>query len=154
MHHAENALFPLSERKVQYYLDRTLNPQSIASDDTGPRGIVGVIGNIGALQGAIMLVLGSPWYSDQITMDDCMSFVDPRYRKTNHSKALISYAKHMVDQIRESGHPDFKMVVGIVSTDRTAAKIRLYARQMEPVGAFFLYPAPAETRPLKNIHRN
>lgn len=152
LHHEENALFPLSERKVGFYLDRILNPQQIATDDTGPRGLLGVIGPVGALEGAIMLVLGSPWYTDEITLDDCMNFVDPAHRRSDHAKALISYSKHLVDQVR-LGHPDFKMILGVVSTERTAAKVLLYSRQLEPVGAYFMYPASSGVKPLKNMHR-
>lgn len=154
LHADENALFPMSERKVAYHLDRVLNPGQIAPDDTGPRGLIGVIGPIGALEGAIMLLLGSPWYSDEIGMDDCMNFVDPAHRRSDHAKALISYSKHLVETVRAS-HPDFKMIIGVVSTERTAAKIRFYSQQMgDPVGAYFMFPNAAGVTPLKNMHRN
>lgn len=152
LHHAENALFPLSERKVEFYVERALHPEKIAADDTGPRGIVGAIGNTGALEGMVMLVLGSPWYTESIAMDDCVNFVDPAHRISNHAKALISYSKNLVDQVRV-GHPDFRMLLGVVSNERTAAKIRLYSRQLEPVGAFFMYPAGAGLKTIKNMHR-
>lgn len=151
LHADENALFPLCESKVNFYLDRVLNPKSVGADDTGPRGLIGVIGPVGALEGAIMLMLASPWYSEEITLDDCMNFVDPGHRKSNHAKALISYAKYLVDRVRE-GHPDFKMTLGVVSTERTAAKIRLYSRQLEPVGAWFVYPPVSGVKSLKETH--
>lgn len=153
LHHAENALFPLSEPKVQFYLDRVLHPELIQDADTGPRGVVGVIGPVGALEGVIMLVLGSPWYTEEITLDDCMNFVDPAHRRSTHARALILYAKNMVDRIREGGHPSFRMIVGVVSTERTAAKVRLYSQQMPSVGAYFMYPADADMKPLKFNHR-
>jgi hypothetical protein len=152
LHHDENALFPLCVPKVQYYLDRVLHPERIAANDLGPRGVIGAIGPVGALEGAIMLVLGSPWYSETITMDDCMSFVDPAHRKSHHSRTLIAYAVHMVDEIRKS-HGEFKMIVGVLSTKRTAAKVRLYEQQLTPVGAYFMYPAPVDFQPLKNTFR-
>lgn len=151
--HAENGLFPLSDSKVDYFLGRTLAPPALPTGDTGPRGVIGVIGAVGSLEGVIMLVLGSPWYSDAINMDDCLNFVDPAHRRSAHSKVLIAYAKHIVDEIRQ-GHPDFKMIVGIVSTVRTAAKIRLYERQLTCVGAFFMHPPPADHIPLKRSHRD
>lgn len=153
LHHDENGLFPLSERKVELLLQRILHPENIAPDDTGLRGLIGVIGSIGALEGAIMLVLGSPWYSDQIGMDDCLNFVDPAHRQSDHAKSLIAYSKHLVDVVRE-GHPEFTMMLGIVSTKRTVAKIRLFSRHVgEPVGAFFLYPNTSGVTPIKNMHR-
>lgn len=153
LHHSENALFPLSESKVQVLLDRVLRPEKIKQDDAGPRGIIGVIGDVGALEGAIMLVLGSPWYTEAIMPNDCMNFVDPAHRQSDHAKALIAYAKHIVDSTRAGGFPDFRMIVGIVSTKRTAAKIRLYSRQLEPVGAYFMYPPVDGTVPLQNLHK-
>lgn len=152
LHHAENAIFPLSDRKVEFYVDRALHPERIAADDAGPRGIVGTIGSTGALEGMVMLVLGSPWYTEAIGMDDCVNFVDPLHRKSNHAAALIAYSKYLVDQVR-LGHPDFRMLMGIVSSERTAAKVRLYSRQLELVGAFFTYPALAGAKALKNMHR-
>lgn len=148
MMHEENALFTLSERKVQYHLTRCLHPESIGPDDWGPRGLIGVIGRK-YLQGVIMLVLGSPWYTEEIIMDDCINYVDIDHRRSNHATALIAWAKHMVDQIRISGHPGFRMVVGVLSSQRTAAKIRFYERQMTPIGAFFVYPPPDDFTPLK-----
>lgn len=154
LHHAENGLFPLSEPKVDYFLDRALTPEALPESDTGPRGIIGVIGPIKALEGVIMLVLGRPWYSEDITMDDAVNFVDPQHRQSNHARTLLAYAKHIVDSIR-ANHPDFKMIAGIVSTVRTAAKVRLYHREFPNslVGAYFMYPASADHIPIKNSFR-
>lgn len=152
LHHAENAIYPLSERKVGFYVDRALHPERIVAEDAGPRGLISVIGDAGALEGMVMLVLGSPWYTESIGMDDCVNFVDPAHRKSNHADALIAYSKHLVDQVR-LGHPDFKMLMGIVSTERTAAKIRLYSRQLEPIGAFFMYPRPPGMKGLQIKYR-
>lgn len=146
LHHEENSLFTLSEPKVQFYLDRVLRPEKIGKNDPGPRGIIGVIGSTFHLEGAIMLVLGSTWYSDDITMDDCMNFVDPAHRQSNHARTLISYAKNMVDQVRNA-HANFRMIVGVVSTHRTAAKVRLYEQMLgTPLGAYFMYPAALNIR--------
>lgn len=152
LHHRENALFPLSESKVQFYLDRVLHPERISADDDGPRGVIGVIGPSNALEGAIMLVLGSAWYTDQIGVDDCLNFVDPEHRRSEHAKALLGFAKQMVDSIRSGGHPDFRMIVGVMSTHRTMAKIKLYSRQLTHVGAFFMYPPIAGAVPMSEIY--
>lgn len=149
--HLENGLFHLSEPKVQFYLDRVLHPEMFPEKDMGPRGIIGVIGPHGALQAMIMLILGSVWYSDEITMDDALSFVDPKCRQSLHAKALIKFAKHIVDGIREA-HSDFRMTLGVVSTIRTAAKIRLYSQQLMPVGVFFAYPTPTELVPIGKMN--
>lgn len=151
LHHEENGLFPLSDKKVGFYIERSLHPEKIDRDDSGPRGIIGVIGQ-NSLEAIVMLILGSPWYSESISMDDCVNFVDPKHRKSDHAKALIGYSKYLVDQVR-IGHPDFRMMMGILSTERTAAKIRLFSRQLELVGAFFMHPPISGLKTLKNMHR-
>jgi len=143
--HLEAGLFPLSEPKVQGLLTRVLHPETILPNDMGLRGIIGVIGQHRYLEGVIILVLSPLWYSDTIAMQDCVNFVREECRQSNHAKALISYSKHMTDEIRK-GHPEFKMMVGVVSTKRTMPKVRLYRRQMAEVGSFFLYPHDQEER--------
>lgn len=144
--HSEAGIYPLSEPKVQDYLRRVLYPETIPPDDAGPRGIIGVIGAPNRLEAAIMLVLGSVWYSSVLTLMDALNFVHPDYRQSNHAKALISYSKRMTDEVRKID-PDFQMVIGIVSTKRTAAKIRLFRRQMVEAGAVFVYPSPTGYEP-------
>lgn len=149
--HLENGMLPLSERKVDYYIDRLLKPENIAADDAGPRGLIGVIGEK-QLEGAIMLSFGSPWYSDEINLDEYLNFVDPAHRNSSHAKTLISYAKHMVDLIR-GNHPNLKLMIGVLSTKRTAAKARLYERQLTPAGVFFVHPPPDNLDAPNRIYR-
>lgn len=151
MCHSENGMLPMSERKIDYHIDRLLDPSNIAADDYGPRGMIGVIGGQ-KLEGAIMLGFGSPWYSDEINMDEYLNFVDPDHRASNHAKTLIAYAKHMVDLIRLK-HENFKLMIGVLSTKRTAAKVRFYERQLTAAGAFFVYPTPANIEPPTNLYR-
>ena len=143
----ENAMFAISDAKVQYYLDRLLDPQSIAPNDTGPRGFIGVIGPVGALEGAIMLTVGSMWYSDEYTLDEHLNFVDPAHRQSEHAKSLISYAKMCAEKI------GIRLVIGVLSTKRTAAKVRLYERQLTPCGQFFVHPAPNDVEPPTRRYR-
>lgn len=144
---AENGMFSLSEHKVDYYLNRLLWPENIAKDDTGPRGFIGVIGPIGALEGCIMLTVGSVWYSEDFTLDEHLNFVDPEHRSSNHAKALIEYAKDCSDKI------GIRLLIGILSTKRTAAKVRLYERQLTAAGCFFVHPAPPDISPPTKIYR-
>lgn len=152
--HAENAMFSISDRKVNYYLDRFLHPKNIHKDDPGPRGFIGVIGPHGALEGAIMIVIGQPWYSDDWSLDEYLNFVDPAHRRSNHAKVLIGYAKNVVDQLLPE-YPSMKLIIGILSTIRTAAKIRLYKQSMQPTGAFFIHPpwAAASAEPLRRLYK-
>jgi len=145
-------MFDIADHKVQYYLDRFLHPQNINAQDLGPRGLIGVIGEVGSLEGAIMLAFGTPWYSERVTIDEHFSFVDPAHRASSHAKSLIAYAKHMTDELRKVDET-VKLVIGVLSTKRTAAKVRLYERQLQPSGAFFVYPAPDSIAPPKALYR-
>lgn len=145
--HAENAIFAISRPKVDYYIDRLLHPEQIAANDTGPRGFIGVIGEVGSLEGCIMLTVGSVWYSDDWTLDEHLNFVDPAHRASNHAKSLIEFAKDCADRI------GVRLVIGVLSTKRTAAKVRLYERQLTPAGAFFIHPAQAEIDPPRRLYR-
>lgn len=144
----ENGMFNLSEKKVEYYITRLLHPESILPFDTGPRGFIGVIGPVGALEGCIMLTVGSVWYSEDFTLDEHLNFVDPAHRSSNHANVLIEYAKDCSDKI------GIRLVIGILSTKRTAAKVRLYERRLTPAGVFFIHPAADEVRPQNRRYRN
>jgi hypothetical protein len=63
----------------------------------------------------------------------------------------LEYSKHIVDQIRVT-NPDFKMILGVLSNIRTAEKVRLYSRKMQPVGAYFMYPPPSGALPLTELY--
>lgn len=145
--HQENALFEISDAKVEFYIDRLLNPSAIRSDDTGPRGFIGVIGPVGALEGCIMLTVGSVWYSEQWTLDEHLNFVDPQYRSSNHAKALIEFAKDCADKV------GVRLVIGVLSTKRTAAKVRLYERRLTAAGCFFIHPPPDNVSPPTKLYR-
>lgn len=144
---SENAMFPISDCKVDFYLDRLLHPERIKPDDMGPRGFIGVIGQPALLEGCIMLTVGSTWYSEELNLDEHFNFVDPEHRASNHAKALIDFAKHCSDQI------GIRLVIGVLSTKRTAAKVRLYERRLTPAGAFFIYPAPDDVSPPTRLYR-
>lgn len=145
--HAENALFKISDEKVEFYINRLLNPETIKAEDTGPRGFIGVIGPVGALEGCIMLTIGAVWYSEEWTLDEHLNFVDPQYRRSEHAKALIDFAKNCADKI------GVRLVIGVLSTKRTAAKVRLYERKLMPAGAFFIHPPPENLNPPKSLYR-
>lgn len=133
--HEENAILSQSKAKIDWLLDRILHPERIPEWDNGTRGFIGVIGPVGRLEGLILLCLGSLWYSDDIILEEYVNFVHPDHRNSNHAKTLVGYARHLADQ---TGIP---LLIGIVSNARTAAKVRLYRRQLPEAGAFFLYNA-------------
>lgn len=130
--HGENALFPLAPDKVKWFVDRVIYPETIPPEDTGTRGIIGVIGPPKALEGLVFLTIGCYWYTYAKNIDEFMVFVDPRHRRSEHAKALVGWMKN---QVELTGLP---LVTGIMSTKRTEAKCRLYQRLMPKVGEFFL----------------
>lgn len=126
--HRENALFHISEDKVRAYLRR-------AFANNGA--IIGVIGPIGRIEAAIYLMISDYWYSDQWHLEELFSYVKPEYRRSNNAKALINFAQRCSDEL------SIPAIIGIISNERTKAKIGLYQRQLgTAIGAFFVYNAP------------
>lgn len=124
-------MFSLAPEKVQWLMNRVLHPEKIPSDDTGPRGVIGVIGPKGALEGLVFLLIGQFWYSTERHLEEIVVFTDPECRKSNHAQALVKWMK---DQVELTGLP---LLTGILSNHRTEAKVRLYSRMLPKAGAFF-----------------
>lgn len=103
------------------------------------RGVVGIIGQEGAqVEGAILLRIGTMWYSDLEVLDEKAIFIHPEYRsaKGGRARKLCEFAKQVADSL---GIP---LVIGVLSNHRTEAKVRLYERQFgKSCGAFWLYGA-------------
>lgn len=136
MLHEENAMVGMSKEKLDWILSRVLFPDQIPPEDTGLRGYMGVIGPVGGeLEGFILMCIGSFWYSNDMILEEYANFVHPDHRKSNHAKTFVNYAKRLSVEI---GLP---LVIGIISNTRTAAKVRLYRRQLPEAGAFFVYNA-------------
>ena len=131
--HSENGVFGLSSDKVNWWLNRVLDPDSLPPWDTGPRGAIGVIGEVGRLEGLAFVIISSYWYSDEKHLEEFIVYVDPECRKSNHAKALVNWMKAQSETI------GFPLVTGIMSNNRTEAKVRLYERMLPKVGAFFCY---------------
>ena len=101
-------------------------------------GIMGVIGEADPLEAAILLRVDSMWYSDAQTLLERAIFVHPDYRKSKvgRAKLLCEFAKKAATNL---GIP---LVIGILSSQRVEAKIRLYERQFgEPSGAYWIFGA-------------
>ena len=102
-------------------------------------GIVGIIGEKGKkLEAAVLLRIGTMWYSDQNVVEEKAIFVHPDFRsaKGGRARRLVEFSKQVSDKL---GLP---LVIGVLSNHRTEAKVRLYERQFgRPAGAFFLYNA-------------
>lgn len=122
--HDENGLFPLSQAKVRTYMQRYFRREGA---------LIGVIGPVGDPVGSIYLEIGQPYYSEAWYLNEAWNFVHPDHRRSDYAKKLLSWAKSMSEQMK------LPLMVGIVSNHRTEAKIRLYEKQLEKAGAFFVW---------------
>lgn len=102
-------------------------------------GICGVVGPVGGkIEGAVLLSMGELWYSKELILEEKVIYVDPEYRsaKGGRARKLAEFAKTTADRL---GVP---LAIGVLSTSRTEAKIRLYERVFgAPAGVYFLYGA-------------
>jgi len=131
--HEENAQFPIAPEKVDTFVTRALRPDLIPPWDTGPRGVIGVIGPVGALEACCLVFIGGYWYTNSRHLEEFLVFVDPRCRASGHGRAMVKWMKEQTDIT------GLKLVTGIISTVRTEAKVAMYERMLPKVGAFFMY---------------
>jgi hypothetical protein len=101
------------------------------------KGIVGAIGPVGGkLEAAILLRTEPLWYSDKLSLVERAVFVDPEYRNAKGGRAarLIEFAKTASESL------DMPLVIGILSSQRAASKVKLYERHFgPPSGAYWLW---------------
>ena len=126
----ENGIVQLDEQKVIREFWPALNLDG---------GIVGIIGDDRLTpEGFILLRVARQWYSSDPTLEERVAFVraDYRAKKGGRARKLCEFAKHTAETLR------LPLTIGILSNQRTEAKIRLYRRCFgEPAGAFWLYGA-------------
>lgn len=115
-------------------MDRALHPERIHPYDTDPRAQIGVIGPPGRLEAVVFLLIASFWYSDDLHLEELLVYVDPECRNSGHANACLDWMKGLADAL---GIP---LLTGIISKQRTAAKIRFYDRKLPRIGAFYFYP--------------
>jgi hypothetical protein len=147
--HAEAGMFPASNMKVAWHVDRFLRgpwgllPAATTDGsgnvvvDNGPRGVIGVIGQAGGpprtLEGLVMLGLGSYWYTDSAHIEEYILYVDPGHRSFAHARRLIEWQKH------QAGINKVPLITGVLSNDDTARKCALHARMLTKVGEYFTW---------------
>jgi hypothetical protein len=132
--HRENSLFKLAPQKVTTLMDRALHPERIHPHDTGPRAQIGVIGPPGKLEAVVFILISSFWYSEELHLEELLVYVDYEHRASRHASACLDWMKDLADALK------IPLLTGIISKDRTAAKIRLYDRKLPRIGAFYFYP--------------
>jgi hypothetical protein len=124
----ENGFVPANQNKVLQEIWSALNMH---------QGVVGAIGEPGEMvEGAVLLRVGGIWYSDAIMIEEKAIFVHPSYRKASGGRAarLAEFSKWFADSL---GLP---LLIGVLSSHRTEAKVRMYTRIMGPnSGAYWIY---------------
>jgi hypothetical protein len=102
-------------------------------------GIVGIIGdNRLTPEGFILLRIARQWYSSDPTLEERVAFVraDFRAKKGGRARKLCEFAKQTAETLK------LPLTIGILSNQRTEAKVRLYTRVFgQPAGAFWLIGA-------------
>lgn len=126
--HRENGQFALSMKKVEGMIDRAFN---------GGGAVIGVVGK-DAIEGMLVLLISQFWYTDDWCLEEIQNYVRPDFRRSTNAKDMIKFGQRCSDEI---GIP---LVIGVVSNERTRAKMELYRRQLgDPVGGYFLHnPTP------------
>ncbi len=101
------------------------------------QGLVGIIGEPGKqIEAAVLIRLGNIWYSRTMLLEEKAIFVHPDFRAAKGGRAarLCEFSKHVSDEL---GLP---LTIGVLSNERTEAKVRMYSRIMgKPAGAYWLY---------------
>ena len=139
----ENALRTLAPERINWMMNRALYPELIPLGDMGPRGVIGVIGQEGALEGLVFLLIGQFWYSNEKHLEELIVFVDPMHRRSHHAKAMIRWMKQQVDY---TGLP---LLTGVLSRENVDRKLALYKRLLgDPIGAFFFVTPKGTSLPL------
>lgn len=128
--YVEQDIFKPSKSKIQEMMRR-------AFDNDGA--ILGAVGSVGNVEGIIYLSIGQFCYTDDWCLEEVFNYVRPEYRRSTNAKDMIAFGKRCSDEI---GIP---LVIGVVSNERTKAKMELYRRQLgDPVGGYFCHrPASA-----------
>lgn len=128
--HSENGQFGYSPTKVEAMVDKAFN---------GGGAIIGLVGGHNRIEGGILLNIGQFWYTDDWCVEEIFNYVHPEFRKSTHAKDMIDFGKRCSDELA------IPLVIGVVSNERTRAKMELYRRRLgEPVGGYFIHrPASA-----------
>ncbi len=122
--HKDNGQFSLAMPKVEAMIDKAFN---------GGGAIIGVVGKE-QIEGMLVLLISQFWYSYDWCLEELENYVRPQFRKSTHAKDMINFGQRCSDEL---GIP---LVIGVVSNERTRAKMELYRRQLgEPCGGYFLH---------------
>lgn len=131
----EQDMFKPSRDRINEMLQKALYPNT-----ENPAGaVIGAIGPVGDVQGIIYLSIGRFEYTDDWALFETFNYVRPEFRRTTNARDMIDFGKRSAEEL---GVP---LAIGVVSNERTKAKMELYRRRLgEPAGGYFIYrPARA-----------
>jgi GNAT superfamily N-acetyltransferase len=136
--HAENAPFSIPRDKV-------MDGIRYATERKG--GIIFVIDDGPRVVATMGMCVAQDWYTDDEYLLERWNFVHPDYRRSDYARKLLEQGKWAHEWFKSKGKlmPFF---CGINSLLRTEAKIRMYARHMPCIGAYFMYGAPVRQEAL------
>jgi GNAT superfamily N-acetyltransferase len=101
-------------------------------DKTG--GLVAVAGAKGEpVRGYLIMIVDEIWYSPDYQLLELSLFVAPDHRKSTLAKQLMAFSKAASEGLK------LDLTIGVLSTERTEAKVKLYKRQFKTAGAYFVY---------------
>lgn len=122
----EQPIFPLNKAKMR---DRVRECLTLKS------GFVALTTNDdGKPVGYLLAIVSAFWYTDAHIVEELSNFVHPDYRTSgSRGRHLIEFAKWFAEQM------DLPLIFSILSTQRLAAKTRLYQRQGKLAGAVFIH---------------
>jgi GNAT superfamily N-acetyltransferase len=122
----EGFVFPPNRDTILEYVKDIMNKNG---------GLIGVIydGENKEVEAVIGLRLDKFWFSDQWFLCDVFTFVHPEHRRSTRAKCLLAFAKNCAKKM------NIPLLMGIMSNIRTEAKARLYERQFDRAGSYFVY---------------
>jgi len=121
---AEDGQHPIDEEKVFGMIRRYFDKAGV---------LISVIGELGNPVAYLLMTINQIWYSTDYQLLELSLFVHPDNRRSNYAKQLMSFSKQASDGL------ELDLTIGVLSNERTEAKVRLYKRQFDQVGAFFVY---------------
>lgn len=128
----EQPIFTLNYNKIRGVIQRCTRPQAAE----GKFGALALIdGPDGTLEGYLLMLVTQHWFTDDWHVDEISNFVRPDIRKVRpgHARKLINFAKWFAEAM------DMPLIMGILTTKRLEAKIKLYGRQLIPAGCVFVH---------------
>jgi hypothetical protein len=82
------------------------------------------------------------WWSTVLYLREIVLYVSPEARNGHAGADLLNYEKWLADRMSESQGERIYLLSGVTGTKRIDAKMRLYSRSMNQIGAFYIYPTP------------